>query len=692
MTELKITLHDVTQENAQEKLLKLEKTLYAEAERIEKSHKYITRTGNKGNYKYEYPKDEPKGKSVKEYERRLNNNIPLVNNTPPIIDITNTSQIKNAFKELVELSNKGKLLYHNLRIVFDIDKFTHHLLTPNGIERNDKDTQERIKYLMFIPSILKYGKLTSKIKTDKGIFNSIAARYKINGKEVIVKLIITPYGNRKDNKRKVLSILNKTKKAINIDSPGRFMTTPRVLARDFRSPLNKEAMGFTHNHENNEHYTPKEQSTPVVYSILDISPLVNYNTPSNTGEDFTFIIHDFNSTKIDKALRTASFTLNTPFSIDTGEAFIFNLQKELTIKWCSKLTKITSDLYDFIVERLNLPKMTIALRKALLTHNGHILYNSTTGQPIKESEWQAFTKTLQNFLDNHYKDTGEHIVLDSVALSKILNRMCQYQTLEAIQNQKLNTLKFNGKTFDWISDSIKHIKTALGDSLTRTQQARIQVLQDSSTQRITRASTLLKEDIKQILIDGVKNREGSSMVSQHIFDRMVGHNRDIQKIADTEIQNSFNYANIQEAVYNTPPNEKTYFKRVEIIDDNTCDYCKKINGTIAVYSNTPLETTSIQDDIAEVAIWDNMNYGKETITDGTIHPYCRGLWVKYYTNADKEVGKYTDALNAELEGKTKLWNEAVKKATEEYKEKGINPIYSTPGYTKRINEIYGEGE
>ena len=56
---------------------------------------------------------------------------------------------------------------------------------------------------------------------------------------------------------------------------------------------------------------------------------------------------------------------------------------------------------------------------------------------------------------------------------------------------------------------------------------------------------------------------------------MVGDNRDYQRLADTEIQNAFNNASIREEVYNTPKKaRKTYFKRIEVIDGNTCPKCK----------------------------------------------------------------------------------------------------------------------
>jgi dCTP deaminase len=61
---------------------------------------------------------------------------------------------------------------------------------------------------------------------------------------------------------------------------------------------------------------------------------------------------------------------------------------------------------------------------------------------------------------------------------------------------------------------------------------------------------------------------------------------------------------------------------------------------------------------------------------------CRGGWVPWG-------GDEADAMTARLEKKQKQWDEAVTKAREEYRQKGIvNPNDQTKGYTDRINKIY----
>ncbi len=105
---------------------------------------------------------------------------------------------------------------------------------------------------------------------------------------------------------------------------------------------------------------------------------------------------------------------------------------------------------------------------------------------------------------------------------------------------------------------------------------------------------------------------------------------------------------------------------------------------MVLWSDTPLADEHIKDEHTDIAIWEGKPQDKkmETIVPGTVHPYCRGGWTRWG-------GKNADAMDAKISGKIEAWDKAVKKAREEYREKGIeNPNDQTKGYTDRINEIY----
>jgi hypothetical protein len=100
--------------------------------------------------------------------------------------------------------------------------------------------------------------------------------------------------------------------------------------------------------------------------------------------------------------------------------------------------------------------------------------------------------------------------------------------------------------------------------------------------------------------------------------------------------------------------------------------------------NVPLDDDHIKDEHTDRAIWEGKpkEKGKTVLVTGTLHPYCKGGWVRWG-------GKSVDAMSAKIQGKMDAWDKAVKQAREEYLEKGIeNPNDTIKGYTDRINELY----
>ena len=396
---------------------------------------------------------------------------------------------------------------------------------------------------------------------------------------------------------------------------------------------------------------------------------------------------DCSNERIEKALRTMAMSFDIPLKSAKGEVFLYKAQEDLTDKWCMFFSELVRNTYDFITDYCDLPKKTV-MSKSVLTHKGKILYYPETGEPIKQADWDKFVKNLEKFLNRHIKDAEKKIILQSNSLGKILDRMLKYNTLEAVKELQLEKLQYHGKSFDWISESVKNMKNTFGDSFTRREQARIEMLTQSAAIKVTNVTDKMCGDIKQILIDGVKEHKSKSEVSQALFDKMVGDNRDYQRLADTEIQNAVNNSFLREEVQNTPDGQKAYFQRIEVIDKNTCAFCKRMNGKIAVWSDKPLKDEKANDGIADFVIWEGKEWNGSThsFTTGVFHPYCRGTWVRYDTDIDNA---RIDALVAEQSGRAKKWNDAVTQAKEEYKKNGIaNPDDTTQGFTDRINELF----
>lgn len=343
-------------------------------------------------------------------------------------------------------------------------------------------------------------------------------------------------------------------------------------------------------------------------------------------QDVELHITDFSKEKIEKAVRHTAFSLGVPLKSGSGEGFVFDSQKELTDMWCERLSMRVKAVYDFVTDYFDLPEINV-MSKANLKHKGKILYNPETGKPISTSEWNRFVTDLEKFL-NRNKPSGEKIVLDAQALGRLLDKMLKTNSLQEVRKMALKDIKVKEKSFDWVSDSVKHMTTELGTQFAGEQLARLEMLQRSAAQKVAGIDDAMKNNIKQILMDGVLNHKSKSQVSQSLFDKMVGHTRDFQRLADTEIQKNFNDAYIAGEVSNAEPGKNVYFQRVEVLDDNTCEYCKKMNGKIAVWSKTPLSSGKVNDQIADLAIWEGKEWDGKKLNgiaeapNSIFHPFA----------------------------------------------------------------------
>lgn len=390
--------------------------------------------------------------------------------------------------------------------------------------------------------------------------------------------------------------------------------------------------------------------------------------------------------KFEKAIHAVSKQLGIPVSVEkqntehTGEAFAFSSQEQLTYKWYDYFNNAIKEVYYFVADYFDLPIQNVLQKAGELIHRGQILYSPETGKPIKKADWDKFVKALEKILNQKFNGSGEKIVLESKALGKLLDRMLKYNKLPEVKDISLSDIRYSNKTFDYIAESTKTTEKVFGAM----DNTRIELIQQSAAERISGMTDELKTEVKQTLIDGIKSRKGKQQISQDLFNRLSGTNRDFRKIADTEIQNNINNSFIEEEVSNAGAGEKVYFQRIEIVDGATCPFCKKMNGVIAVWSETPLSNDKVDGDpYATVALWEGKDWNgqKNYVANGAFHPYCRGIWTRWNSRIN--------AYSAMLKKRSEDYNKAIDKAREEWKAKGIeNPNDKTPGYIDRINELY----
>lgn len=390
--------------------------------------------------------------------------------------------------------------------------------------------------------------------------------------------------------------------------------------------------------------------------------------------------------KFEKAIHAVSKQLGIPVSVEkqntehTGEAFAFASQEQLTYKWYDYFNNAIKEVYYFVADYFDLPIQNVLQKAGELIHRGQILYSPETGKPIKKADWDRFVKALEKILNQKFNGSGEKIVLESKALGKLLDRMLKYNKLPEVKDISLSDIRYSNKTFDYIAESTKTAEKVFGAM----DSTRIELIQQSAAERISGMTDELKTEVKQTLIDGIKSRKGKQQISQDLFNRLSGTNRDFRKIADTEIQNNINNSFIEEEVSNAEAGEKVYFQRIEIVDGATCPFCKKMNGVIAVWSETPLSNDKVDGDpYATVALWEGKDWNgqKNYVANGAFHSYCRGIWTRWNSRIN--------AYSAMLKKRSEDYNKAIDKAREEWKAKGIeNPNDKTPGYIDRINELY----
>ena len=375
-----------------------------------------------------------------------------------------------------------------------------------------------------------------------------------------------------------------------------------------------------------------EQVNKALNAIANNQPFMIKHIPADTSTSYGNLlvrITDFDRSKIEKAVHKIALSLDADISgASKGETFVYKAQEELVDKYFKEFTNRTRAIYNFVIAYFDLPDIRIVSKAGELKHKGKILYNPSTGLPIKESEWKMFVVELEKYLNRNYAGIGEKIVLSAESLGIILDRLSKTNSLEAVRKMSLSDIKAKRYDVDWIGDSIKNMKDKFGDVISRERQARIQIAVDSAAQRVTRVSDDIRNNIQQIIIDGIRDKQSKSVVAQNLFDKCASLNRDMQRIADTEIQMATSRAYIKEEVYNTPENEKVYFKRFEVMDDNTCKKCRKINGKIVLWSDVALPDEHIKDEFADIAIWEGKTGGD--YPESVCHPFCRGSWIRYY--------------------------------------------------------------
>ena len=354
----------------------------------------------------------------------------------------------------------------------------------------------------------------------------------------------------------------------------------------------------------------------------------------NTSNDWTVRFENLTEKNIKYKFQKAYSLVAKSIGVSTSsgrEGFSCNAQKDLTERILDGCDKKAKGLYAFICAYLGIPESDV-VSKANVTYHGKILYNSESGKPLSKADVERLAKALKKYLNRH-RGSGERYVTYADALGRVLARLEAENPKGNTRKQRLDDIRLHGMTFNTICD--KPEKVFSFDTMTK---ERVELAKMSAGLKIVEIDDVAVDRIQSVIVDGIAKRKSKAAVSQDLL-RVCGKlNRDWQRIADTEVQNNLNRAYINETV-RLSDGGKVYFRRVEVVDGRTCAYCKRMNGKIALYSSMPMTEDKINDDYAELAIWDGKEWdGKNGVAcTGVFHPSCRGLWVKCNPESLKKI-------------------------------------------------------
>lgn len=346
---------------------------------------------------------------------------------------------------------------------------------------------------------------------------------------------------------------------------------------------------------------------------------------------------------------------------EAGEKFVYQAEADLVEGWNREFAETLDAVYLTVCAALDLPRVT-TFSKALDTeqasqlrtdaeaiiYKGRVVYNPETGRPIYRDDFEKIIRAIEKFLNKRLEPMGKRIVMNAVALGRVMARKLLRLDPEEVRRLALGEVKHADKTVPWLAETLERQNRLLGplhpeetDRLAdhyRGVAAAVEVAEQSMGDHITRMEEEARHAVRRSIIDGIKGRSSKAEVAQDLFNRFGSLNRDWGRIAETETVEAFNNAFLRESAITAPVGTKVYFRRVEMRDDFVCAFCERIRGAVALWSDVPLENDRIDDPVAKFAIWEGKNNVGRKARDywlpaGTAHPWCRGSWESFTPSA-----------------------------------------------------------
>ena len=317
-------------------------------------------------------------------------------------------------------------------------------------------------------------------------------------------------------------------------------------------------------------------------------------------------------------------------SINHAEKPSYQALQDIIDNSNAEVEKIKRQAYNFLCKFLGLPKIN-KISKSItdeLTVNGKIIFDPLYGKPLKQKDFAQMINKLENFLSRRLAETERQMLLQSTALGHLIALSKNGQTQLLLETVKLKNIVHKGKSFEQLCTDYETLKHNF-DKVTDNEIAKLQFIEDKIGVYVTSAKDATIKIIKDIYYDAIINHKSKQKISQEMYDQLGFLNRSWDTIVRTESNNLKNHAFI---VGSLNDKGKTYFRR-RVGSYNTCKICASHRDKIALWSEKPLTDDTINDELADIAIWSGKsNIGRNQkdwwIPEGSTHPNCFCEWEK----------------------------------------------------------------
>jgi len=339
--------------------------------------------------------------------------------------------------------------------------------------------------------------------------------------------------------------------------------------------------------------------------------------------------------KYEKASEIIEKALGYSSASGASEISPYKSVRQLTNSSKKMVEKRLLELHnEFITRWLGLSKATGPLKLG-----GQIYLDPSTGKPLSKAKWKRIKAEIMRAFAYVYGTQEDKIVKTALSLGRILAKTPIGQAVRS----GLGSLKPGA--------GIRQLDT---DPLYR---AAIQFADEKAAENMVDLMQHQYKKIHDTVINAQINRLGPRQLERDLFYKFGEMNRDWRMVAETEIGNNVNNAQlITELAKPRPEGDYVYMEGIS--GPNACSWCASdVNGVVVILLDTPPPGGGDQlvvDGKTFTVIWPGKNnVGRRRadwwVAAGTQHPHCQCSWIRYTPGYEKYRTLLDDAIAAAAE-------------------------------------------